>query len=217
VLESVAKQVCALSTTLPADTTANITQTFLPLLLEEMALRQQPPIPTTTHVGTQTLESGKMCEKPLIPVKNWHDLSQYIEENDTDQSVPSIIRQIPASAESKKGGQGDKMAELPLDKPFWNQENQQQNQMLKQKQNKQQQELVPLKCSGKNSSYSNTATELDFSSSKKSCVEFSMDPSPVYDLDLTQLPVVIEKETCDSVCIERKVVYGKLICVCCII
>ena len=198
-LESVTKQVCTLST-LPADTSASLTKTLLPRLLKEMSLRK-PPSSSTTHVGTQTLESRKRCEKLLTPTENVQDmnLDQYSRDSDTDQSVPSIFRQLPANGESKKRIDGEKMAELPLDQLYWNQENQQQHQhqLQEQKQHNQQQTIVPF--------------ELDYSTSNKSCMKFGMDPSPVYDLDLTQLPVVIEKETCDSVRIERKVVYGKVV------
>lgn len=43
----------------------------------------------------------------------------------------------------------------------------------------------------------------------KSSVQSIIEPSPVYDLDLTQLPLIIKKEPCDSSHIERRVAYGR--------
>lgn len=188
VLETISRQMSVLSS-LPTETAVCLKETFLPRLLEATALQRPPSF--KAHVGTQTMLPRCTESEPLAG--NSHEV-QSREIGISDQSVPSIIPPIPVYAEDERlfeeEGGADKR---------------QQQQQEKSQQQQQHHQQVVTSLSSKNSFYSNPSR---LGSSGRSCVRYDMDPSPVYDLDLTQLPMVIEKETCDSVRIERKVVYG---------
>ena len=143
---------------------------------------QQPPS-SVAHISTQTMQSGSRPSEP--PANNPQHL-QGSGAGISDQSVPTILPPLPDSAEDERlfGKEGvGKCHQQPA-----------------------------AGLSSTNSSYSDSNQLQLVGSGTRSCMRYNMDPSPVYDLDLTQLPLLIERETCDSVRIERKVVYGTHTC-----